>query len=190
LNVSAFLFGAPEMAHTDQAYTEAIDLHGPDDISVLARSVAEEMPKLSFDAILALLRTTGWDTDYLMRSVPRLIEVLPTAEERLRHEVPPGIQLAWDQYYPIGESEDVPFGLGALLYTLEHYSEALEFFEISLRDFGEDPRTTINLALTCYRLGHLQESLHWVERTLALDPDHELARNMRPDILADLAQRA
>jgi tetratricopeptide (TPR) repeat protein len=189
LNISAFLFGASEMLHTEQAYVDAIDRHGPDDISVLARSVAEEMPKLSFDIILALLRTTGWDTDYLMRSVPRLVEVLPTAEERLRHEVPLGIQLAWDQYYPIGESEDVPFGLGALLYTLEQYAEALEFFQVSLRDFGEDPRTTINLALTHYRLGHLQDSLQWVERTLALDPDHEIAQKMRPDILADLAQQ-
>jgi hypothetical protein len=189
LNVSTFLFGASAFTHTDQAYADAIDLHGPDDLAVMARAVAEEMPNLSFDVILALLRTTGWDTDYLMRSVPRLIEVLPGADERLRNEVPSGIQLAWDQYYPIGEKDDVPFGLGALLYTLERYPEALEFFEISLRDFGEDPRTTINLALTHYRLGHLQESLQWVDRTLALDPDHEMARNMRPDILADLAAR-
>jgi hypothetical protein len=188
LNVSAFLFGAPPFAHADQAFADTIDLHGPDDLAVLARSVAQEMPNLSFDVILALLRTTGWDTDYLMRSVPRLIEVLPGAEDRLRREVPLGIQSAWDQYYPIGEQEDVPFGLGALLYTLEHYAEALEFFEMSLRDFGEDPRTTINLALTHYRLGHLQESLQWVERTLALDPEHEMALKMRPDIVADLAK--
>ena len=188
LNVSAFLFGPNPFAHTDQAFADTIDLHGPDDLAVLARSVAEAIPNLSFDVILALLRTTGWDTDYLMRSVPRLIEVLPGAEQRLRHEVPLGIQLAWDQYYPIGEQDDVPFGLGALLYTLERYAEALEFFEISFRDFGEDPRTTINLALTHYRLGHLSESLRWVDRTLALDPEHEMARNMRPDIVADLAQ--
>jgi tetratricopeptide (TPR) repeat protein len=188
LNVSAFLFGQSSFAHADQAFADTIDLHGPDDLAVLAREVAQEMPNLSFDVILALLRTTAWDTDYVMRSVARLIDVLPGAEERLRREVRLGIQTAWDQYYPIGEQEDVPFGLGALLYTLEHYAEALDFFEISLRDFGEDPRTTINLALTHYRLGHLQESLQWVDKTLALDPDHEMARNMRPDIVADLAE--
>jgi tetratricopeptide (TPR) repeat protein len=190
LNVSTFLFGTAPFVHADQAFADAIDLHGPDDLAVLARAVAQEMSNLSFDVILALLRTTGWDTDYLMRSVARLIEVLPGAEARLRREVQHGIQLAWEQYYPIGEQEDVPFGLGALLYTLERYAEAMEFFDISLRDFGEDPRTTMNLALTHYRLGHLSESLRWIDRTLALDPEHEMALNMRPDIVADLAGSA
>ena len=29
-----------------------------------------------------------------------------------------GVQLAWEQYYPIGEPDDVPFGLGVVLYEM------------------------------------------------------------------------
>jgi tetratricopeptide (TPR) repeat protein len=185
LNVSMFVFGTSD-TQVDQAYADAIERHGPDEVAVLARATAEHLASLKFDAILALLRMTGWDSDYVLRSVPRLIEELPTAEDRLRDELLRGIHIAWEQYFPLGEPDDLPFGLGALLYTLEHHTEALEFFEISLRDFGEDPRTTVNLGLTLYRLGRLAESLHWLDRTLALDPDHELAARMRPDVAAEL----
>jgi tetratricopeptide (TPR) repeat protein len=187
LNISMLLFG--HAAAAQQAYTEAVDRHGPDDLSVLARALAEHVSELSFEAILALLRTTSWDSDYVLRCLPRLIELLPSAEERLRGEVVLGVATAWDQYFPIGESDDLPFALGALLYTLERPAEALEFFEISLRDFGEDPRTTVNLALTLYRLGRLSDSLRWLDRTLALDPEHELANKMRPDVAAELEEQ-
>lgn len=188
LNVSMLLFGS-EDAHPEaaQAYAAGIDQHGPDHMSILARGLAEHLNTLPFDVVLAMLRTMGWDSDYVLRAVPRLIELLPEAEERLRLEVVRGIRAAWEQYFPIGEPNDLPFGLGAVLYTLGRHAEALEFFEISLRDFGEDPRTTVNLALTLYRLGRLAESLEWLDRTLALDPEHELALNMRPDVAAELA---
>jgi tetratricopeptide (TPR) repeat protein len=144
------------------------------------------MHNLKFEAILALLRATGWDSEYLGKCVPFLIETLPNAEARLRLDLLEGIQRAWEQYYPIGETDDVPFGLGALLYTLERYPEALGFFERSLEQFGEDPRTTLNIALTLYHMQRLSESLVWLDRTLALDPSNELAREMRPSVAAEL----
>lgn len=190
LNVSMLLFGSPSdtFEQTNTAYSTAIDLHGPDAIAVLARALAEHAPTLGFDALLGLLRTTSWDPDYLLRCVSRLIEELPTAEQRLRNEVLDGLRTAWDLYFPLGDKDDVPFAIGAVLYTLEQYEDALHFFEISLRDFGEDPSTTMNVALVMYRLGRLPETLHWLDRTLALDPEHETARNMRADVEADLGR--
>jgi putative S-adenosyl-L-methionine-dependent methyltransferase len=189
LNVSMLLFGSPgsPFADTQLAYDDAIEHSGPDDLSMVIRGLAEQLPTLRLEFILALLRTTGWDSDYLGRSVPFLIEGLATADRRLRAALLDGLRLAWEQYYPIGETDDIPFGIGALLYTLEQYADALQFFELSLREFGEDPRTTLNLALTLYRLERLPESLVWLDRTLELDPTNELANKMRPDVAADLA---
>jgi tetratricopeptide (TPR) repeat protein len=190
LNISMLLFGSPGAAFSDAdlAYEDTIDQHGPDELSMLSRALAEHLPTLKLEAVLALLRTTGWDSDYVVRCVPLLIEALPTAPDRLRQEVLLGVQLAWTQYYPIGEPDDLPFGLGALLYTLERYAEALEFFERSLQEFGEDPRTTHNLALTLYRLQRLPETLLWLDRTLALDPANELASTMRTSVAAELSE--
>ncbi len=120
--------------------------------------------------------------------MPFLVEALATANNSIRQEMRVGIQLAWEQYYPIGEPDDLPFGLGVLLYTLERYPEALDFFVLSLKHFGEDPRTTLNMALTLYRLGRLPETLVWLDRTLVLDAENELAGSMRPSVAAELAE--
>jgi tetratricopeptide (TPR) repeat protein len=191
LNISMLLFGPPgsSFSNTELAYSDTIDVHGPDEIALLSRALAEHMPSLKFEELLALMRATGWDPDYVSRSVPVLMEAVTTAEERLRRELLRGVHLAWDHYYPIGETYDTPFSLGVLLYRLEQYAEALEFFELSLHDFGEDPRTVLNKALTLYHLQRWEESLVWLDRTLELDPENELAQKMRPDVAADLAAR-
>jgi hypothetical protein len=192
LNISMLLFGSRSIGSTEAelAYSDVIDHQGPDELSVMIRAVAEQMPTLKFEVVLALLRATGWDSEYLGRCVPFLIETLPTAEDRLRADLLQGIYLAWEQYYPIGEADDVPFGLGALLYTLGQFPEALAFFERSLEQFGEDPRTTLNIALTLYRMQRLSESLVWFDRTLALDASNERAIEMRPSVAAELAASA
>ncbi len=189
LNVSMLLFGSRSAPFTETqlAYDDAIDQRGPDELSMIVRALADQLPTLKLEFLLALLRTTGWDSDYFHRCVPFLIDAFPQADRRLRQELLNGLQLAWEQYYPIGETDDIPFGIGALLYTLEQYAEALEFFELSLKHFGEDPRATLNMALTLYRMQRLPEALVWLDRTLALDPTNELAGKMRPDVAADLA---
>jgi tetratricopeptide (TPR) repeat protein len=133
------------------------------------------------------LHTVGWDSEYVVRCVPALLDALPKAEDRLRQQVLEGIQRAWEQYYPIGESDDLPFALGVLSFALEHHADALEFFEVSLRQFGDDPRTTLNLALSLYHLQRLPETLSWLDRTLELDPANEIALEMRPSVAAELA---
>jgi hypothetical protein len=190
LNTSMLLFDPQSDAtfpETELAYVDVIEQHGPDALSLLTGAVGEHSVPLSFEAVLALLRTVGWDSDYVVRCVPALLDALPKAEERLRQEVLRGIQLAWEQYYPIGESDDLPFGLGVLSFTLERYADALEFFDWSLRQFGDNPRTTLNLALCLYRLQRLAESLAWLDRTLELDPANEIALEMRPSIAAEVA---
>jgi len=190
LNTSMLLFDPRPDAtfpETELAYADVIEQHGPDALSLLTRAVGEHAVPLSFEAVLALLHTAGWDSDYVVRCVPALVDALPKAEDRLRQEVLRGIQLAWAQYYPIGESDDLPLGLGMLLFTLERYADALEFFELALRQSGDDPRTTLNLALTLYRLQRLPETVAWLDRTLELDPANEIALEMRPSVAAELA---
>jgi hypothetical protein len=190
LSTSMLLFDPQPDAtfpETELAYADVIEQQGPDALSLLTGAVGEHAVPLSFEALLALLRTVGWDSDYIVRCVPSLLDALPKAENRLRQEVLDGIQLAWEQYYPIGEADDVPFGLGVLSFTLERYADALEFFELSRRQFGDDPRTTLNLALSLYRLQRLPEALAWLDRTLELDPANEIALEMRPSVANELA---
>jgi tetratricopeptide (TPR) repeat protein len=189
LNISMLLYGVDPggISQTELAYSETIDRHGPDELAVVCRALSEQLPNLKLDVILALLRATGWDPDYLSLCVPALLEALPSAPRRLQREMFEGLLQVWQAYFPMGEPVDVPFGIGALMYAIERYETALDFFDRSLHDFGQDPRTTLNLAMTTYRLGRRVETLRWLDRTLELDPDNELARSMRTDVAAELA---
>ena len=144
---------------THTAYSDNIDRFGPDDLAVIDRALGEQMSSLQMETLLALLRTTHWDPDYVVRAVEFLVDKLPVAEDRFGKALLRGVHATWEQYYPIGETDDVPFGLGVLLFSLQDYAGALEFFERSLHDFGEDPRTTLNLALTLYHLDRKSECL-------------------------------
>jgi tetratricopeptide (TPR) repeat protein len=54
--------------------------------------------------------------------------------------------LAYPHYAVPGEG-DLPFAIGLLLYEMEDYEDALEFFEASLEQHGPDAATEHNIAL-------------------------------------------
>jgi tetratricopeptide (TPR) repeat protein len=47
---------------------------------------------------------------------------------------------------------DLPFAIGLLLYELEDYEDAIEYFEASLEQHGPDPATEKNIELCEARL--------------------------------------
>jgi tetratricopeptide (TPR) repeat protein len=171
--------GFPETA---LAYEDAIAQGGPDDFFMLTRVIADRFASMKRDDLLAFLRSTGWDSDYFVQCVPFLLESLQSVSAAARQDVTRAIDEAWDVYYPIGaggDLGDLGFSFGALLFTMEDYPRALDYFQRSLQFVGLDPKTTLNIAVCLYRLGRLAESVEWIDRTLELDPTNESAQEMR-----------
>ena len=190
LNVSAFTLGdcATGCAETALAYEDAVAQGGPDDFFMLTRVIAGRFASMNRDDLLAFLRSTGWDSDYVVQCVPFLLESIQTVSSATRDDVHRAIEEAWDVYYPIGEGADVGdlgFSFGALLFKLEDYPRALDYFQRSLQLVGVDPKTTFNIALCLYRMGRLPESIEWIDRTLDLDPANESAQDMRTTVVAE-----
>lgn len=79
---------------------------------------------------------------------------------------------------------DLGFSFSALLFKMEDYRRALDYFERSLQLVGMNPSTTFNIALCLYRMGCLAESIVWIDRTLELDPVNESTREMRVTVRA------
>jgi tetratricopeptide (TPR) repeat protein len=184
LNVSTFVLGdvAAGFPETALAYEDAIAQGGPDDFFMLTRVIADRFASMKRDDLLAFLRSTGWDSDYFVQCVPFLLESLQSVSAAAREDVTRAIEEAWDVYYSIGEGGDLGdlgFSFGALLFTMEDYPRALDYFQRSLQFVGLDPKTTLNIAVCLYRLGRLAESVEWIDRTLELDPTNESAQEMR-----------
>jgi tetratricopeptide (TPR) repeat protein len=188
LNVSTFVLGdvAAGVPETALAYEDAIAQGGPDDFFMLTRVIADRFASMKRDDLLAFLRSTGWDSDYFVQCVPFLLESLQSVSAATRQDVTRAIEEAWDVYYPIGEGGDqgdLGFCFGALLFRMEDYPRALDYFQRSLQLVGADPRTTLNIAVCLYRMGRFAESIEWIDRTLELDPANESAQEMRATMI-------
>jgi tetratricopeptide (TPR) repeat protein len=188
LNVSTFVLGdvAAGVPETALAYEDAIAQGGPDDFFMLTRVIADRFASMKRDDLLAFLRSTGWDSDYFVQCVPFLLESLQSVSAATRQDVTRAIEEAWDVYYPIGEGADqgdLGFCFGALLFKMEDYPRALDYFQRSLQLVGADPRTTLNIAVCLYRMGRFAESIEWIDRTLELDPANESAQEMRATVV-------
>jgi tetratricopeptide (TPR) repeat protein len=113
------------------------------------------------------------------------MEKLDDASWSGRQDLRRALEEAWQQYYPMGQgadAADLAFEFGVLLYTIGELASALDYFLHSLALFGEDARTTFNIALCLCRLDRAPEALEWLDRTLALDPTAEQAQELRATI--------
>ena len=67
----------------------------------------------------------------------------PATQEDLRH----ALFETYDRHFAVPGDPDLPFAIGLLLYELQDYEDAIEFFEASLEQHGHDPATEKNIEL-------------------------------------------
>ena len=188
LSVCAFLLGNPSRAYpeTRQAYLEAVENFGPDDFFNLKKGLQEAYHQMDTEQVLACLRLSGWDAKIMLECGPALMDNLEDASEPLKQEVYRAIERVWDCYYPIGEEADLAFQLGMMLYKMQYYPEALNFFERSVGLYGHHPETAYGMGL-CYKgLRQMDRALTYVNQALESDPDYEPARALRIQIQSGL----
>ena len=117
LAVVACLLGDNDLdwGETRLAFDEAIVQGGPDHFYSLKKGIESADRALKPQQLLAWLRFSGWDARILGGSAHVVIEAASSLEEPLRNEWIRAVGRVWDNYYSIGEEEDVPFFLGLIL---------------------------------------------------------------------------
>ncbi len=152
IDVGAFLFGG-EHPETRAAYDDTIERFGPGDLALLSEGVERAAEDLAVAEIVALLRLSGWDAVTLLSVLGPLreqaAEADPAAQEDLRH----ALFETYDRHFPVPGEDDLPFAIGLLLYELQDYEDAIEFFEASLEQHGPDPATEKNIEMCEAMLG-------------------------------------
>ncbi|MDJ1184709.1 SAM-dependent methyltransferase [Roseofilum casamattae] len=181
ININGFLFGKPSRSfpQTEQAYCDRIMTGGPDDFFSLKKAIEPHYKTLSLSQLLAYLRLSHWDVDIFSRCFPALMEKLEDAPETIYSEIFATVEQIWNNYFPIQEKRDLAFLLGAVLYTIGYFSDALEYFQRSQQLYGEYPATLYNIAMCHYGLHQFDLALDYLEKTLTLDPDFAVAREAR-----------
>jgi tetratricopeptide (TPR) repeat protein len=145
LDVGALVFGAGD--ETRAAYTDAVERFGPGDLATLTAGVERVADGLSVGEIVALLRLGGWDATTLHAVLGPLRDKAAEADPATQEDLRSALFETYDRHFAVPGDPDLPFAIGLLLYELQDYEDAIEFFEASLEQHGHDPATEKNIEL-------------------------------------------
>lgn len=198
ITVGFQLGGHPdEHRGTREAFADSLGEFSPDDFFAVAQmteklgekidktekgDIADDAPTIT--QLLSLVRLGRGDPRLLGKCLPALGELVTTATMREKRDIYQAIELAWSLYFHLGDDDDVPFEFGRLLYRMDYYTEALEYFGHSLTLYGENPHTRFNMSLCHYYLHQREAALENVAKTLALNPNHQGAKGLKIEIAA------
>jgi tetratricopeptide (TPR) repeat protein len=186
LNVSAGLLGSTPggWMETRLAFDDTVERRGPNDFFAVKQGISAACGAFGLESLLGWLRMSGWDHSIFLGCFPALVEGAIDAEAELQARVAEAAHRVWEAYFPLRETQDLAFHLGALLLVLERPAEAREYFAQSLRLHGENPATCFNLASCHHLLGERGEALEWLDRALAIDPELAAALELRAELIA------
>ena len=147
LDVVALLFGSPPGGHAETrlAYADALDRFGPEDLSFLAEGIERAASQLGVAELVALLRLSGWDAFTLLGVAGHLREQAAEADPAAQDGLREALLKTYERHFPVPGEDDLPFMIGVLLFELEDYEDAIDFFEASLELHGPDEATMRNI---------------------------------------------
>ena len=90
--------------------------------------------------------------------LPRLIDLASSLDSASREMVAATAERVWESFFPLGESLDLAYGIGCLLYELGEYRRALGYFGYSANAYGGAATTLHNMALCHCLLGEDDEA--------------------------------
>ncbi|MBJ7313217.1 SAM-dependent methyltransferase [Rugamonas sp. CCM 8940] len=185
LTVGALLFGQSLQSSAEMraAYDDLGVRFGPDDFYTLKDGIERASAELSFEELLAYLRLSGWDHRRLTSIFPLLQGWVADYSDEQREALAGALNRTWENYLPIGESDDLAFSIGVLLLEIERHEEALRFFGYSAELYGMEHGTAFNMALCHAALGRDADALVFVEQALMAVPGFDAARALHLTLL-------
>ncbi len=188
VDICGFLLGAPPAAYpeTAQAFRLAIEQGGPDDFFALKKGLEPHLNSFEVAHLLGYLRLSGWDSKIFLEGFPTLLAQLSDAPAGLKQEWLHAAHQIRAHYYDIGEAVDVPGSLAQLLFQMDFFAEAIDFYQHALWLRGPHADTLADIARCHLALRNFTAARAFVAQALALDPECEAARALHHDLgLAD-----
>jgi len=180
LNVSACLMvsGAAGHLETRRAYQRHVQDFSPDDFFTMTRHALRTIEHMSVEEILAYLRLSHHDSHQFALSAARLTELAAGLDRDERKAVIHAIDRVWELYFPLGEELDLAQAAACLLYEMDDYRRALDFFMRSLDVYGTNTDTLTNMAACHHMLGDDEAARALLQTVFAGDPADARAQEL------------
>lgn len=178
LGIAVFCSGLEgcEVKRTRRAFRDRVDRFGPLDFFNLKQAIVRSEEEKDLRLCVEILRMGYWDPELLYGLANSLCDSLDDVPTLHKRELFLALARTWKNYFPIGEPHDVPFEVGRILFRMEYFEQALQFYEESIRLFGKHKMTYHNMGLCEYYLRRLQASRDCFLQALELDPDYGVSR--------------
>jgi tetratricopeptide (TPR) repeat protein len=147
------------------AFKTHIDYFEPNDYVRIINYSEKEWVNPSIEVILLLLKLGNWDPmnfHYFFKTIRRHAS---TSSPSIKHLLAETIHNVWNNFFPIHQSEGAfVMNLGVLLYEIERYEDALQFFQRAI-DLGfENEVLYANIASSYFKLDDLEQGMYWYHK--------------------------
>lgn len=178
-----------KFAFLSHSFDDTINNFNPNDFFVLQKSLKEEASPTLL-SIVSLLKLSNWDPEIFYKFRDVVLTSIQSYGQRLHNDLISGIPKLWDNYYHLGDSDhgkDIPFELGRLYYGLSLYDKALEFYQTSIKLYGNHHITAHNTGLCRFSLLQYTEAKACFEKAIEINPQYEKSRNWLTKVEKELA---
>jgi tetratricopeptide (TPR) repeat protein len=167
------------------AYTMSVEQSSPGDFYQLKLCFWEQAERMQIRELLAWLRLSGFDANFVWKASDRLLQLLPEAGDSEKIELGEVLQRVWEEFYSIDDPQDLAFTFGTLFYSLDRYEAALASFRESLRVDPTVHSTYYNMGLCYYELDQREEAKTSFRQALELYPAHEGSHRLYSKLIQD-----
>lgn len=142
--------------------------------------------ELTLEQIIALLRFSYWDSDIFYSVAPQLIRLVGQASPELLTLVRQGLKEVWRVYYYIRNIKNIPLELAHVYMQMRDYDDAIFFYQKTVDWFGETSAIYFDMALCHYFNNNSPAALECFQKSLAVNPENEEAKNWAARIAEEL----
>ncbi len=181
LSSCAFINGMKwhDLPLSNLALAENFEGVSPTDYFHLFDFLSKRKRTLDLETIAATLSLSNWDPHTFMQLYDRLLDLLEDADEDLIEFILAKTENIADNFYFVPECDDVFFAIGTLFYSLDDYTSALHYYQLSLKFFPHEATETLyNMGLCHYYAKRFQPAQRYFEKALVNDPKFKQAKNM------------
>lgn len=164
--IAALLGGEKEhFPETLLAFRTHIDYFEPKDYYKIVHNSEKEWLEPTLESILLILKLGDWDPVNFNHFFERIRQLLPKASLDEKERLVQVIYNIWDRFYPVSSLEGAfVMNLGVLLFDLEHYQEAIAFFQRALDLNYENEQVYSNIAASYTALKDFANALEWHQK--------------------------
>ena len=166
------------LSETNLLLEESVEGFSATDFFNYYELVESSANQMQLNALISTLCVSRWDPTIFNLIVNPLCKRLPDSADELVAYLISNLHKIRENFFYVPGCEDTLFALGFLLYNIDHFDEAIKYYEESRLFFGENHELLYNISL-CYFYNHnYADALKNLEKAKILKPNNSEVKKL------------